>query len=198
MTEQKRTDDPLDQLRSADPVHSSPAPSDSKARVWARIEEVTMEDTRQGSRRTAVWGGVLAAAAVAGVAAFALLLNPGGGADPSPTDGAGPGIGSCVETYSLDTLGNREFAFDGTVTAIDGDTATFEVNEVFVGGLAAGESVTLNAGVMTGTAITSAGGENLAVGERYLVAGDDEFAWACGFTQPYDDAVAAEWAEASQ
>jgi hypothetical protein len=37
---------------------------------------------------------------------------------------------------------------------------------------------------MTGTSVTSAGGPNLGVGERYLVAGDDEFVWACGFAQP--------------
>lgn len=198
MTEQNRPDDPLEQLRRADPVHSSPAPSDSKARIWARIEEVTMEDTKRSGRRTAAWGGALAAAAVAGVAAVALLLNPGDAADPAPTDGGGTAIGSCVETYSLETLGNREFAFDGTVTALDGEDATFDVNESFAGESAAGESVTLNAGTMTGTTISSAGGETLVVGQRYLVAGDDNFAWACGFTQPYDAAVAAEWAEAAR
>lgn len=26
-------------------------------------------------------------------------------------------------------------------------------------------------------------------------AGDGGFAWACGFTQPYDEAVAAQWKE---
>lgn len=47
-------------------------------------------------------------------------------------------------------------------------------------------TVSLTASGMTGTSVTSAGGPNLAIGERYLVAGDGEFAWACGFTQPYD------------
>jgi hypothetical protein len=28
-----------------------------------------------------------------------------------------------------------------------------------------------------------------------LVAGDDEFVWECGFTQPYSEDVAAEWEE---
>jgi hypothetical protein len=31
-----------------------------------------------------------------------------------------------------------------------------------------------------------------------LVAADDTFVWACGFTQLYDQAVAAEWAEAGR
>jgi hypothetical protein len=51
---------------------------------------------------------------------------------------------------------------------------------------------------MTGTSITSAGGPSLAEGQRYLVAGDDTFIWACGFTQPYEAAVAADWEEATR
>jgi hypothetical protein len=133
----------------------------------------------------------------AAIAAFALvalvgprLLAPAGTPGGSPN----PGSAACVEQYSLDTLKNRGFAFDGTVTGIDGDEVTFKVNQAFKGAL--GESVTLTATGMTGTAITSAGGPNLAVGERYLVAGEDRFAWACGFTQAYDGAVAAQWSAA--
>lgn len=40
-------------------------------------------------------------------------------------------------------------------------------------GTAAGDSVTLTARGMTGTAIPSVGGPHLAVGERYLVGGDE-------------------------
>ncbi|MCY7417302.1 MAG: hypothetical protein LH650_02185 [Chloroflexi bacterium] len=72
---------------------------------------------------------------------------------------------------------------------------TFRIDRSFKG--AAADTVTLTATGMTGTAITSAGGPHRAVGERYLVAGEDHFAWACGFTQPYDAAVAAEWAQAT-
>lgn len=70
------------------------------------------------------------------------------------------------------------------------------INESFAGGASPDSEVTLTATGMTGTSVTSAGGPSLAAGERYLVAGDAEFAWACGFTQPYDAAVAAQWAEA--
>ena len=193
MSQQDRTD-PLDELRSADPVHHSPAPSESKARVWARIQEVTMDDNRRTTRRRTAWAG-LAAAAVAGVAVFALLLNNDGGS-PTPSDGPGSGIGSCVETYSLETLANRDFAFDGTVTTIDGDQVAFDVGESFAGDVTG--TITLMASGMTGTSVTSAGGPNLAVGERYLVAGDETFVWACGFTQAYDEDVAADWAEAAR
>ena len=159
---------------------------------------------RSTTRRRPIWAfGALAAAAAAAVVVIAVIVSSGGGvptpsADPGAGIGGEPGtgIGSCVETYSTTTLASRDFAFDGTVVAIDGERVTFEVNSGYAGEV--GDSITLTATGMTGTAITSAGGPSLSEGQRYLVAGDDEFAWACGFTQPYDEAVAAEWAEATQ
>jgi hypothetical protein len=198
MSENDRQD-PLDQLRGADPAHLSPAPSESKARIWARIQEATMDHTRSTPRTRLAWAGGLAAAGIAGVVAIVLLLNPVNPAtDPSndPSDEPGTDIGRCVETYSAETLANRDFAFDGIVTAIEGDKATFAVDEVFQGDI--GDSITLQASGMTGTSVTSVGGPSLARGERFLVAGDDEFVWACGFTQPYNEAVAAEWREATR
>ena len=185
--------DPLDELRHADPARSSRPPSESKARVWARIQEATMDTSPERARRTP-WLLGLGAVTLAAAAAVAALINDAGG--PAPSQQPEPGIGFCVETYTAATLANRDVAFDGTVTAIDGDSATFAVNEAFLGDL--GETITLQAAGMTGTSVTSAGGPSLADGERYLVAGDDGFAWACGFTQPYDEAIAAEWAEATR
>lgn len=185
-----RSPDPLDELAHADPVRSSPAPSESKARVWARIQEATMDTTSERTRRMP-WA---LAAAAAVVAAIAVLLS-GGGA-PAPSQEPGPNVGSCVETYSAGTLANRDFAFDGTVTDIDGDLVTFAVNTAFRGDLAS--SITLEAAGMSGSSVTSSGGLSLALGQRYLVAGDDRFVWACGFTRLYDGAVAAEWAEATR
>lgn len=182
--------DPLDELRRADPVRSNPVPSEGKARLWANIQEAIMEDKDPSPRPYRAWGAGLAAAAAVGVVAFVLLLNRGG----APGGGPGSGIGSCVATYSLSTLAARDFAFDGTVAAIDGDRVTFRVGQAFKGDL--GGEVTLTATGMTGTSVTSAGGPTLAVGGRFLVAGDDTFAWACGFTQPYDAGVAADWAAA--
>jgi hypothetical protein len=200
----KRMTDPLDELRHADPVRPSRTPSDSRARVWARIEEATMEPaTRSTTRRRPIWAfGALAAAATA-VVVMAVIVNLGGGvptpsSDPGTGIGGDPGtgIGSCVESYSPTTLASRDFAFDGTVVAIDGEQVTFDVNSAYAGEV--GDSITLTATGMTGTSITSAGGPSLSEGERYLVAGDDVFAWGCGFTQPYNEAVASEWAEATR
>jgi hypothetical protein len=151
-----------------------------------------MEDTTQRRSLGRLLAVGLGAAAAVAVAAIVVIAVRGGAAPPDQQPG--PGIGSCVETYSLEALANRDFAFDGTVTAIDADDVTFATNEVYAGDFDG--SATLTATGMTGTSITSAGGATLSVGDRYLVAGDDQFVWSCGFTQPYDAAVAADWAEA--
>lgn len=187
--------DPLDVLRAADPVDADRLPSASLARIRARVQESVMTTTPQ--RRFALPRPLSIAAAGVAAVALGLALIAGRGSNPGVLPGASPGTGSaqCVEPYSPAALANRGFAFDGTVTAIDGDRVTFAVNEAFKG--VDGASVTVTAAGMTGTAITSAGGPTLEQGKRYLVAGDDLIAWACGYTQLYDAAVAAEWAAAT-
>ena len=184
-----RSSDPLDELRHADPVRSTRAPSESKARVWARIQEATVDTTSKRSRGGA-WALGLGAVAAVTIAAVAVLANLGGSA---PDGDPAPRVGLCVENYDLATLANREFAFDGTVTALNAERATFVINDSFWGGMDG--SVTLDAPGMTGGSITTAGGPPLVEGARLLVAGDGQFVWGCGFTQPYDETVAADWAE---
>jgi hypothetical protein len=187
--------DPLDELRRANPVPDvEDLPSASLARVRARVMEdaIAHTDTSRGLSRR----GPIAAGLVATAAAMALIVAlagrataPGLGPDPSV-----PLIRACVETYSPETLRNRTFAFDGTALSIARDHVTFEVGAAFRGvGLG---RVTLTATGMTGTAITPGEATSLEIGQRYLVAGDDRFVWGCGFTQPYDPAVAETWRHA--
>jgi hypothetical protein len=205
--------DPLDELRRLDPVVPDRLPSASLARLSARVQEDIMStnESSAGRRRFVI---PAVAAALAGIALVAVVVvgrvpaadpgiavaspSPGSqvaAASPSQLPPVGPVSASCVERYSPQTLADRSFSFDGTVDSIAGDEVTFRVGHWFKG--AAGDSVTLTATGMTGTAITSVGGPHLEVGERYLVAGEEHFAWACGFTQPYDASVAAEWAAAT-
>ena len=103
-------------------------------------------------------------------------------------------MGSCVEVYDLQTLANRELAFDGTIKTLDGDKATFTVNQWYRGG-DTGEITLAGAAGLSG--LTSGGpAATLEPGTRLLVAGDGGFAWACGFTQPYEAEVARQWEEA--
>ena len=56
--------------------------------------------------------------------------------------------------------------------------------------------ITLGGATVLG-GITSAGpGAPIAPGTRLLVASDDKFAWACGYTQPYSAQVATQWNDA--
>ena len=194
--------DPLDALRAADPVAVDRLSSASLARIRARVSEdvMTTEHTGRANPMRARLVGLGAGVGVVAVIALALAFN-GRGTAPGVTPGnsiagatAGTGLASCVEPYSETAITHRTFAFDGTVTAVTGEQVTFTIGKAFRG--ATGNAITLDAPGMTGTAITSAGGPNLAVGQRYLVAGDDHFVWACGYTQPYDPDVAAKWAAA--
>lgn len=193
MTEPTRRDG-LDELRNANPIDPDRLPSASLTRMSVRMQEMTMEATTERSRWRRRLLPSLAGVALAAIAVVAILGNRGPGPSILPGGSNNVGSASCVEAYGPNTLAKRSFAFDGTVTGIAGDKVTFKVNAWYKG--TAEETVTLTATGMTGTAITSAGGPNLAVGSRYLVAGEEHFAWACGFTQPYDPAVAAQWAGA--
>ncbi len=198
----KRTEmDPLEELRRADPVDADGLPLAALARIRERTQEAVMsrrDETKTTRRRLLRWPQALGAgvAAVA-VALLVLVVLTNGdpvapGVLPDPPDG---GMSArCVENYDLRTLRNRDFAFDGTVTGITGDSVTFRVNEGFRG--ASSDTVTLTAMGMTGTTISSVGGPSLLEGNRYLIAGDDHFVWPCGFSQPYQPDVAGQWAAA--
>ena len=135
------------------------------------------------------------------VLVLSLLTSPGSTPEPAPiaTDSGsdpdvvpGGGFASCAFEYTPETLAQREVAFEGVITGTDGDAITFDVGEVFTGDVP--DPVTLGGGLLlVGGGTVSAGEYDLAVGDRVLVAGDGGFAWACGFTQPYDADVAEQW-----
>jgi hypothetical protein len=112
-----------------------------------------------------------------------------------PSDGpitpGGGGMAMCIQ-YSTEILKGFDFGFDGTVTAIEGDQITFAVNTAYKG--ITGTSVTLTS---PGSGVVEQGaGLDFAVGDHLLVAGAGTTISGCGYTQPYDPAVAAEWAKA--
>ena len=190
-----QTPDPFDQLRAADPMRGSELASDSQARVWARVQEVTfMATTSPTEERRRNWVVGIGAAAITAFMLVAFVRAPTSqqpSQDPVGGAAGGGAAGMCL-AFSLDELAARDFAFDGTVTAVDGDQVTFTVNESFIGD--ASGSVTLTAPDTSQTSLE--GGVPLEVGERYLVSGDDGIVWGCGFTQAYDESTAVEWASA--
>jgi hypothetical protein len=149
-----------------------------------------MED--KGQVRIAQWTIAASGVALAGVLVAALAL--GGTAAPPPQTGNGGGAtGMCIQ-FSPEELAARDFAFDGTVTAVNGDQATFTINTAFWG--VSGSEVTLTAGIgmIEESGVALDGGPLLVIGERYLISGDDTFAWTCGYSVVYDEATAAQWA----
>jgi hypothetical protein len=155
-----------------------------------------MEDKRQV--RIAQW--TIAGSGVALAAVLVAALTLGGTAAPPPPTGTGDGgggLGICIQ-FSMEELQARDFAFDGTVTAVNGDQATFTVNDGFWG-VEDGTSVTLTAGIgmLEESGVALDGGPLLVIGDRYLISGDDGYAWTCGYSLVYDPATAAEWAAAA-
>lgn len=196
--------DPLAVVRRSDPVEPDQLPTDTSGlHAQMLFEKITSSDPlerpaterpiRSRAPRLAIGMGsaVVLVAAVVGVS---VALRGGSGVDNivGGVPIASPAM--CVETYSLEALANRDIAFDGTLTSIDGSDVTFEVNAWFIGGK--GDSVTLDAaGAVGGVTPISGESEPFQIGSRYLVSGSDGFVTACGFTMTYDTGIAAQWAE---
>jgi hypothetical protein len=107
---------------------------------------------------------------------------------------------SCVEAYSPRTLQERSYAFEGAITDVQAPanpdspdptatatTVTFDVVRWFWGGTGA------NTSRRTYAMASSAGEIDGSIGARLLVSGDEDFLWACGFTQPVTPQGTAEY-----
>jgi len=126
---------------------------------------------------------------------FGGLIPGGGTTDPSSGASADPGaagggVASCL-VYDPASLPMMDVVFDGTVSAVEGDQVTFDVNEGWKG---ADGSITLMAPdenvALTGPV------PDFEVGSRYLVSASGGTINACGYTLDYDADTAAEWAAA--
>jgi hypothetical protein len=85
----------------------------------------------------------------------------------------------------------HDIVLDGTVTAIEGDQVTFDVNEGWKG---AEGSITLTAPVVDPALVGPL--PAFEVGGRYLVTAYGTTINACGYTVDYDADTAATWAAA--
>jgi hypothetical protein len=194
--------DPLDRLRAADPIHPDTVPDASLARVTARIQEHLMSDrtydpkVRPPRRPLALVGGLVAAGALAlAVTVGAGLGNqtpPPVAAVPSPTENpaaGGGGAASCL-VYDPANLPMHDVVFDGTVTGIDAEQVTFEVNTNWKG--ADGGTITLTVPVVDPALVGPL--PDFEVGGRYLVTAYGDTINACGYTVDYDAETAESWA----
>jgi hypothetical protein len=99
-------------------------------------------------------------------------------------------MASCL-VYDPANLPTFDIVFDGTVTAVDGDQVTFDVNEAWKG---VDGNVTLTAPDVDVALVGPM--PEFEVGGRYLVTAAGSTINACGYTLDYDAATAAAWAAA--
>jgi hypothetical protein len=213
--------DPLDRLRAADPMRADDVPSASLARVSARVQEHIMTDTPKPASAATLRRplALIGAVGLVGVVALAVALSGGLGpkspspvavvpsSTPAPTvvpseepsgepsigpNTGGGGLASCIR-YDPSLLPSMDVVFDGTVTKVEGDQVTFDVNTSFKG---ASGSITLT-DPTTGTSVALLGPlPDFKVGGRYLVTGAGSNINSCGYTLEYDADTAASWAAA--
>ena len=165
------------------------------------MPDIQHTSTSAPSRRPiAIFGGL----ALAGAFALAIAFGSGLGvqspgpiaAAPTPSESptqepiGGGGMAMCI-VYDPATLPTYETVFDGTVTSIDGDQVTFDVNTGWKG---ADGSVTLTA-PDTDVALLGAM-PKFEVGGRYLVTAFESTVNGCGYTLDYEADTAATWAAA--
>ena len=214
-------DDELERLHAVDPVDMASLPSVTDPKARDLFERITMTDidANTTTARRRPFALAAAAAVVVALAGGAIVVgNSDDGDDPAtvavspdaasqdtvediaggtsdaPITPGGTSTGNCVELYSLETLTNREHAFDGTVQRVDGDQVSFSVNRWYSSGDTPTEITLAGADTLNGP--NSAGpAAALEPGTWLLVAGDGGFAWSCGFTQPFDTNVASQWAQ---
>ncbi len=194
--------DPIELLRRSNPVDAERLPSANLARIRARVQEKVMTDIQPGAgpnlpqRRLRLTIGLAGVAALAAVAL--LVFGPKGSAPaPSPSDGGigggGGGAAMCIR-FDLGRLAQQEYAFDGTVTAIDGESVTFAVGNWFRG--SGDASVTLTEVGLGGGVTTTGTLVDFQIGGRYLVSGAGGVITGCGYSQDWDASAAADWASA--
>ncbi|MGH8943061.1 MAG: hypothetical protein ACRDWF_09625 [Acidimicrobiia bacterium] len=129
------------------------------------------------------WLVGIAAAAALVLAVGGVIAFTGGGTDPVA---AGPplelnaaredAMASCI-MFSVEELARAPLAFEGTATAVDGDTVTLTVDEWFKGGDAG--QVVLNA---PPDLVALIGGIPFEVGRQYLITAYDGNVNYCGFS----------------
>ncbi|MGI8645643.1 MAG: hypothetical protein ACR2JD_04925 [Nocardioides sp.] len=140
------------------------------------------------------------------VAAAMLVLAGCGGADddgateksrdaePTVTSLSVPDTATATRCAapSAAVLGAAATAFDGQVTAVDGDTATLAVDEWYAGD----PTDVVEVEAPSESLQDLIGAAAFEEGERFLVAADERgVLLVCGYTAAYDDRLAALYAE---
>ncbi len=146
--------------------------------------------TRRFSFATAAVAAV--ALAVAAIGVGTLVNSP---EDPAPAPlvlglGDGGGLASCLP-FSVEILKDMPLAFEGTVTAVNGDAITVNVDHWYRGGDAQTVQLTATQGLEA-----LIGGIEFNEGQQYLITSSGENVNYCGFSGPSTPEMRAAFGEA--
>ena len=183
------TDELRNRLSRLDPMASDvptePVTTESSQQLLEEIMTTpNVEQPGSGTPSKRPWLVAVAAAAVVIVAigAVGLLVRDGGGdpiaaTPPLELNAGGEDLTAMCIQFSVEELAKAPLAFEGTVTSVEGDTVTLDVDTWFKGGDAS--QVVLNAPPGMEALI---GGIPFEVGSQYLVTAYDGNVNYCGFT----------------
>ena len=192
--------DPMRPGGTADPL-----PAATAAEIQERVMQTIDHEAGQASDEAAVprWRRprVLAAAAVAVLVLGAGVVVATSGDEPGPdADNAttlalsvppGDVQSSCV-MFDVNLLREMPVAFAGTVTDIDDDTVTLDVDRWYKGG----DADLVTVGGNSGQTSAALDGVDFAAGESYLLTATDGTVNGCGFSGPASAELASAFAEA--
>ena len=181
------TDQLRERLARLDPMHpgvdTEPLSRDHLEAIMSTpvIEQPETVPAQKSNR----WLVGIAAAAALVVAIGGAIALTGDGTDPVAsgpplelTAGGNDPMAMCI-AFSVEELAKAPLAFEGTVTTVEGDTVTLDVDHWFKGGDA--DEVILNAPQGMEALIASI---PFQVGGQYLITAYDGNVNYCGFSGP--------------
>jgi hypothetical protein len=181
------TDQLRERLARLDPMHSGvdvEPPSRELLEGIMSTPVIEQPETGHGQRSNRWLVGIAAAAALVLAVGGAIALT-GGGTDPVASGPAveltagGEDLTAMCIMFSVEELARAPLAFEGTVTTVEGDTVTLDVDHWFKGGDAG--QVILNAPQGMEALIA---GIPFQVGGQYLITAYDGNVNYCGFSGP--------------
>ena len=180
---------------SLDPVES-PRAQELLERIMATPVLTSSPSSAPAPRRRRVVAAWAAAAAVLAIGTASAGIALRSDSKPAPTTLAlnlpASGVISSCMMFSVDILKDMSPAFAGTVTSVEGDTVTIDVDHWYAGGSA--DTVTLTQ--PGGGAAVALDGVDFKQGERYLVTAAQGTVNGCGYSGPASAELEQSFAEA--
>ncbi len=171
-------------------VETRSVTDDSVRRMLENIVEQPVSTPTKANRGARFVVSIAAVAALA-FGAFAVFSNVSPAGPPLALSlGETNAISSCIQ-LSADILRDVQVAFGGTVTAVDGDKITVDVDKWYKGGDAAVVELSAPQGLQA-----LIGGIDFEVGGEYLISAYDGTVNYCGFSGPATPELQAVYDEA--